>query len=177
MKEKCKHCGDQLVDVTGPVKSDILIVGDEPDWYDVTAGKAFAVGLKKHGRYVIRAGDILRDLLTQNSVRPGRVRMTNVWLHGAKKEDVCPSGWHITQTLKEISQAKYVLLSGTLPIRILLPDASAQDWSGLEILSPDLPSSTRAMGAVKVGTGFGQLGEISLAVQKFTTMIREGENE
>lgn len=177
MREKCPHCGDLLVSPTGPVKSDILIIGDYPDWFDIQTGKAFSVGYKKDRRYITRAGDILRDQLTKNSVRPERVRMTNVWLHATKKEEDCPMGWHMTKAYEEIAKAKFVLLSGTSAVNLLLPDASAQDWSGLEILSPDLPKEVRAMGAVKMATGFGQLGEVSLVIQKFTDLVREEENE
>ena len=172
-REACPHCGDLLVEPTGPIKSDILLVGDWPDWYDIMKGKAFAIGYRKHNRPIDRAGDILRDLLTANSIRWERCRMTNVWLHDKKKAEDCDHSWHVERVFKEMAKAKYVLLMGTTAVHLLLEDASAQAWSGLEILSHDLPKDTLAMGSVKMSTGFGQLGEVKLAIKRFAEMVHE----
>jgi hypothetical protein len=103
--------------------------------------------------------------------------MTNVWLHAKKKEEDCLIEWHMTKAYEEMAKAKFVLLSGTSAVRLLLPDATATEWSGLEILSPDLPTETRAMGSVKMATGFGQLGEVALAIRKFSELVHEEDNE
>ena len=173
MRDKCPHCGDQLVQPTGPIKSDILLIGDAPDWYDVVKGKAFAVGYRKNGRYIQRAGDILRNQMTANSIRPERCRITNVWLHATKKVDECDFDWHKTQIYKEIVKSKHILLMSTLSVRLLLEEAGALEWSGLEILSPDLPKGTQAMGSVKMSTGFKHLGEVQLAIKRFGEMVYE----
>ena len=170
-RDQCPHCGDQLVSPIGPIESDILLVGDEPDWFDVVKGRTFAIGYKKNGHYVDRAGDILRAKLTANSIRPERCRITNVWLHAKKKVDDCDLEWHQTQAYAEIAETKYVLLMGTSPVRLLLEDAGAIEWSGLEILSPDLPKGTRTMGSVKIATGFKHIGEVELAIKRFSEMV------
>ncbi len=172
-RTQCPQCGDLLVQPTGPIKSDILLVGDLPDWWDVIKGKAFSVGYFKFGKYVQRAGDILRDLLTANSIRPERCRMTNVWLHAAKKDTECNIDYHIEQVYKEMAKAKTILLMGTLSVRLLLQEAGAREWSGLEILSPDLPRGSQAMGSVKMATGFKHLGEAQLAIKRFSEMVHE----
>ena len=169
----CHHCGDQLISPAGPIESDILLLGDIPDWFDVVKGKPFAIGYKKNGKYITRAGDILRDLLTANSIRPERCRMSNVWLHAKKKVDECEFSFHVEQAYKEIARAKHVLLMGTLSVRLLLEEAGALEWSGLEILSPDLPKETRAMGSVKMSTGFKHLGEVQLAIKRFSELVYE----
>lgn len=173
MREQCPHCGDQLVIPAGPIKSEILLIGDAPDWYDVVKGKAFSIGYRKKGRYIQRAGDILRDQLTANSIRPERCRMTNVWLHATKKVDECDFSWHETQAAAEIAKAKYVLFMSTTAVRLLLENASALEWSGLEILSPELSKETRAMGSVKMSTGFNHLGEVRLAIKRLGEMVHE----
>lgn len=172
-REICKHCGDQLVQISGPITSDILLIGDFPDWRDIMKGIPFSVGYVKNYRRVMRAGDIMRDLLTANSIRPERCRMTNVWLHAPKKAEECEKDFHVTSVLKEMAQAKYVLLMGTDAVHLLLPDAGALEWSGLEILSPELPKTTRAMGSVKMATGFQHLGEVKLAIKRFSEMVHE----
>ena len=173
MRDTCPHCGDQLVLPIGPVKSDILLIGDAPDWFDVMKGKAFAVGYKKNGRYIQRAGDILRDQLTANSIRPERCRMTNVWLHTTKKVEECEFDWHAEKAYAEIVRVKHVLLMSTTAVRLVLEDAGALEWSGLEILSPDLPKGTNAMGSVKMSTGFKHLGEVKLAIKRFSELVHE----
>ena len=72
-----------------------------------------------------------------------------------------------------MAKAKTILLMGTLSVRLLLQDAGAREWSGLEILSPDLPRGSHAMGSVKMATGFTHLGEAKLAIQRFSEMIYE----
>ena len=171
--ETCIHCGDQLVSPIGPIESDILLIGDVPDWYDVVKGRAFSIGYKKNGHYIDRAGDILRSLLTANSIRPERCRMTNVWLHAKKKVDDCDFEWHQTQAYAEIVNAKQCLFMGTTAVRLLLEDAGAIEWSGLEILSPELPKGTRAMGSVTMNSAFKHLGEAELAVKRFSEMVHE----
>ena len=89
LRTPCPKCVDLLVEPVGPIISDILLVGDIPDWRDGLKGKPFSINYFKFGKYVQRAGDILRDLLTANSIRPERCRMTNVWLHAAKKDSEC----------------------------------------------------------------------------------------
>jgi len=170
-REECPNCGDLLVLPTGPIKSDILLVGDWPDWYDVAKGKPFAVGYKKNGFYIQRAGDILRDTLTSNSIRPDGCRITNVWLHAVKKD--CDFSWHAERTFKEMSKSKYVLLMGSTPVNLLLEEGTALEWSGLEILSPDLPKGIRVMGSVKMQTGFSGLGEVENAIKRFSEMVHE----
>jgi hypothetical protein len=155
------------------VRSNILILGDKPDWFDILKGRAFATGYKKNGRYVERAGDILNDLLTKNSIRPTACRMSTVWLHAPKKKEDCDFSWHVERAFLEIVKVKYVLLQGTLAVALVEEGASAQEWSGLEMTSTEWPTGVRAMGSVIMKTAFTHLGEAELALKRFGEMTHE----
>lgn len=164
----CPHCGDLLIEPIGPIGGKILVIGDVPDWLDITIGVPFAVGDK--GK---RAGTILRDELMRAGLDPRRVRYTNLWLHGKKKKGECDVDFHITRMLQEFVKSDYVLVAGIEPLRVLLddPTASTMDWSGLKLKSPNLPKGIMAMAMVKVATGFDTLGEIRLAIGRFSNIV------
>lgn len=163
----CPNCGDQLLSSSGPLSANVLVVGDYPDWLDVITGTPFYDKDKK-----LRAGNILRSELTRVNINPGRVRYTNLWLHAKKKKGQCEQGFHNTILIRELLKVEYVLLSGSEPLKLFLGDnATAAAWSGLSLKSPDLPSEVKAMGCVKIATGFDMIGEVRLAIQRFGELV------
>lgn len=167
-REACPHCGDLLIEPSGPINGTILIIGDVPDWLDITTGVPFYDRDRRK-----RAGNILREELMRAGLDPRRVRYTNLWLHAKKKKGECDTDFHITRMFQEFVKAEHVLVAGIEPLQIILddPTVSTMDWSGLNLKSPNIPKRITAMAMVKVATGFDTLGEIRLALGRFVDQI------
>ena len=165
-KEQCPHCGDFLLSSRGPINTNILVVGDYPDWFDVLMGTPFCGGDKK-----VRAGNIIAGELERASINPARVRFTNLWLHGKKKKGECEPGFHATAFINELLRVEFALIAGTDPLQVLLGEnISAAEFNGLPIPREVLPANVQAMAMVKASTGFDMLGEVRLAITRFGEM-------
>ena len=167
-REACPHCGDLLIEPSGPIEGMILVIGDAPDWLDVTTGVPFYDRDRRK-----RAGNILKEELMRAGLDPRRVRYTNLWLHVKKKKNECDVNFHITRMFQEFVKAEYVLVAGIEPLQVILddPKASTMDWSGLELKSTNIPKNIKVMAMVKVATGFDTLGEIRLALGRFADNV------
>lgn len=167
-REACPHCGDLLISTIGPIGGKILVIGDAPDWLDITTGSPFYDGDRRK-----RAGNILREELMRAGLEPRRVRYTNLWLHAKKKKNECDVNFHITRMFQEFVKAEYVLVAGIEPLQVILdnPKASTMDWSGLELKSTNIPKNIKVIAMVKVATGFDTLGEIRLALGRFSNLV------
>ena len=173
-REACPHCGDLLIEPCGPIGGTILVIGDAPDWLDVTTGVPFYDKDKTVSGYSRkRPGNILREELMRAGLDPRRVRYTNLWLHAKKKKNECDVNFHITRMFQEFVKAEYVLVAGIEPLQVILddPKASTMDWSGLELKSPNIPKNIKVMAMVKAATGFDTLGEIRLALGRFADNV------
>ena len=164
---KCTHCGLILLTPRGPAKSDILCVGDFPDWLDIKKGVHYCTDGWK-----TRVGDVLHEEFRLAGLNPARVRLTNVWQHAQNK--TCSFDFHSTQFFKEVVGAKFILLMGTTPLQLLTPDAKVSEWSGLEIVSKQLPKGIRALAIIKPTIALGDtLGEVRFAIENFSEMVHE----
>jgi len=166
-KEQCPHCGDFLLAARGPINTNILVVGDYPDWQDVLVGTPFYDRDKK-----IRAGNIIAGELERASINPARVRYTNLWLHGKKKKGECEPGFHATAFMNELLRVEFALIAGTEPLQVLLGESfTAAEFSSMRIPREFLPPNVQAMAMVKIATGFDMLGEVRLAATMFGEMV------
>ena len=162
---KCPHCNLLILPPRGPIKADILAIGDWPDWLDIKKGTVFHTGGWRK-----RVGDVLHNEFQNAGINPGSVRYANVWQHAVNKE--CSSGYHKTELYKEILNRRFLLLMGTETLQLFLPDAKIAEWSGLEILSPELPKDCRAFACVKPSMALGDtLGEVRFAIQEFAELV------
>ena len=164
---KCAHCGLIILSPRGPVISDILCIGDFPDWLDIKKGVHFCTDGWK-----TRVGDVLFNEFQNVGLNPTRMRLTNVWQHAQNKS--CSFDFHSTQFFKELIGAKYILLMGTTPLQLLTPDEKVSEWSGLEIVSNQLPKTVRAMALIKPTIALGDtLGEVRFGIRNFAKMVHE----
>jgi len=161
MREACKYCGNLIIEPSGPVKAEILLVGSAPDWEDIKNGEPLSG----------KAGDVLREELQRAAVIPGRCRVTNLWVHAKNPKD-CEVDFHVTRLFKELTGRKYILLMGTDAVQIFMPEISVSDVTGLEILSPDLPKDARALAMYAPSIALSdKLGETRFAIENFSNLI------
>lgn len=163
MRDECRHCGHKLIAPSGPVKSNILLIGDAPGKEEVIQGAP----------WVGKGGDVLRDELTLAGINPGRCRITNLWLHTKNPKD-CDKDFHLTKMFKEMQGREFFLIMGAETLQAFLPEAKVSEWTGLEIVSPDFPKGARGMAMVNPAIALRDVhGEVQFAVRNFAEMIRE----
>lgn len=163
MREKCKHCGNKLITPSGPIKSETLLIGASPGIEEIKQGAP----------WVGPGGDVLRKELTLAGMHPGKCRVTNLWLH-TKNPKECDVDFHLDEMFNELLGRKYILIMGAETLRAFLPDAKVSEWSGLEILSPELPKGARAMAMVNPAIALRDVhGEVRFAIRNFAGMTRE----
>ncbi len=163
MREKCRHCGHKLIAPAGPVKSEILLIGNMPEKEGIIEGSPWAD----------RGAEVLRKELLAVGMQAGRCRLTNMWLHTKNPKD-CDKDWHITQMFREVVGKKFILIMGAETLQAFLPGAKVSAWSGLEIVAPDIPKGARAMAMVHPAVALRDVhGEIQFAIRNFAEMIRE----
>ena len=162
-REKCPNCGHKLVAPSGPVKATVLLIGDTPGQEEIIQGHPWAG----------RGGDVLRAEMIKVGIHPGRCRMTNMWLH-AKNPKECDKDWHITEMFREVRGKKFLLIMGAETLQTFLPESRVSEWSGLEIISPDIPKGARAMAMVNPAIALRDVhGEVAFAIKNFAELIRE----
>ena len=163
MREKCKYCGHKLIAPIGPMKAEILIIGDSPGLEEIKQGTP----------WVGKGGDVLKRELTLAGIHPGKCRITNLWLHTKNPKD-CDVDFHAEEMFKEVLERKYLLIMGAETLRAFLPESKVSEWSGLEIVSPEIPKGIRAMAMVNPAIALRDVhGEVRLAIQNFAEMVRE----
>ena len=159
----CKICGLELIEPSGPVKSNILIIGDAPGKEEIERGSP----------WVGQGGDVLRDELTRAGLNPGRCRMTNLWLHDKNPKE-CDKDFHTTEMFKEMMGREFLLIMGAETLQTFLPNEKVSEWTGLEITAPDIPKKTRAMAMVNPAIALRDVhGEVQFAARNFAEMTRE----
>lgn len=162
--DACPKCHVRLVQPSGPKKSPILLVGDQPGWKE----KALARPL------VGETGELLEAELRRLGIElHGSMRLTNLWLHDPIDEEV---DWHLGQLLKEIKGRKLVLLMGSKVVNLLV-GKPVTTVSGLVVKSKlvDDPKTT-LMACYNPAIVFKEgeiVGELRLALEKFAKRYQE----
>lgn len=163
--KECGGCGrKRLVQPYGPIKSNILLIGEYPGWEELRAGEP----------WVGRGGEVLRTELQRAGLTYRRCRVTNLWLH-ERDEDGCDVNWHLDHLMAELVDKELILLMGSDVLNIFLPGELVSDWNGLEILSPSLPKTTKVAVAMfnPAIALHDKLGEVRFALENFVEASRE----
>lgn len=161
MRAKCKLCGKLLVDPIGPEDSPILLIGEFPGYYEVTAGTPFQGPV----------GDVLKAELTRLSVDWRRLRLTNLWGHDRSK-DADELDFHLGRLMKETQGRKGILMMGSEVSKVFV-NKNATDISGVEVTSPLLPDVEVLMASVNPAVStHGTVGEFRTDLTKFIRSVK-----
>ena len=165
----CGVCMTQIVRPQVPSGAQVMVFGEHPGQNEMEQGIPFAPSRKSWGK---STGDVLRAELYRVGVMPNQVIMTNLWLHPmpSKKEDRDNEiEWHIGQLLGIMGKVKAVLMLGDECTHAFL-DSIMGPISSLEVKVSRFPASveTITVGPNPAGVFHGAIGEIRLAIEKFS---------
>jgi len=163
----CPKCKRLIVPAYGP-EGGILLVGEFPGDEEMRHGIPF-VGV---------TGNILRTELEGVGISIDACRLTNLWLHPMTTDMYDQPGhfeWHLAQLLQELGAAKHILLMGSELAKIFLK-MRITEVCGLMMDSPYLPGDKKAMFCKHPAAAIhGTIGEIRLALQKFSSEIHNAK--
>ena len=160
MRNRCPICNAALVEAWGPIKSEILLLGEFPGKEEVREGRP----------WVGKAGEVLRNEFGRLGRSVDTMRSTNLWLHKPSKE--CDPNWHFDHAFKELAGKKAVLLIGS-EVADLFLEVPISDCTGLRVKSKMLPKTVKVAVASynPAQAMYGGLGEVRLAVERFVKLI------
>ena len=163
--DKCEVCKLPLIQPAGRPDAPLYLFGPYPGKEEINRGIPWCGP----------AGEVLKSELLRAGIAPQTCRLSNIWLHGQKKD---PTGehvaWMMDQLLADLKYAKAVLIMGSLSIRMFL-DRNVIDCNGLKVKSKWLPKNIKVAYAsynpaqVLIGT----VGEFRLAVKRFAMATKE----
>lgn len=156
--EQCQYCDSKMIDPTGPKDAQILLVGDRPDFED----------LSKNMPFVGKRGDVLRAELGIAGIDIRKCRITFVWRH----EPVKGCKGHLADVLREMEGKPYVLLIGAETGKAFAIE-KADLKTGLPIDSVFFPPDVKFATVVTNPPQNSAVGEFRLALSKFARRINE----
>ena len=157
--KQCK-CGRSIITRTGDPKARVAVLGDYPFFDELRSGVAFRGSI----------GDILRSELGKVGVQFEQLYGLHFWNH--IKTDECDVALHAQQTLEAIKDCKLILMLGNDPCQHFL-GYSAPEISGTIQKSKFLPKSIIVAGPIPASFLRGPIGELKLAIEKFTEQRRK----
>lgn len=152
-------CGRKMISPIGTNESQILIVGDHPDYED----------LQKNMPFVSRKGDVLRGELGKAGIDIRKCRLTYIWRH-EPVEKTCKG--HMGDVLREMKTRPYVLLMGAETLKAF-GIAGVDLRVGLQIESVFFPEAVKVAIATMNPPQNSGVGEFRLALSKFARRINE----
>ncbi len=162
----CPICQQRIVPASGPISSDVLLVGEFPGFEELQRGVPF----------VGEAGKILEYELFLVGLNLRGFRLTNLWQHMKPKKMDETSQQCFNQFVVELTKemrGRKVLLMGSENANTFLR-WKISDCSGLLVESPLFPNDVVFVQAcVNPATALhGTVGELRHAIQKFAERIK-----
>ena len=155
----CSNCGRIVIQPTGPVNAEILLVGDAPTVYDVKDGESWTGP----------AGEVLRNEMRMVGINYNKCRVMNMWEH-AKAKDCQPN---IDAVIQEMDGRKAVLLMGAEAVTFFTKE-NVSDVSGLEVQGDMLLEDTFVFAIFSPALALhDRLGEIRFGLERFAAAIKE----
>ena len=156
----CPTCGAGLVQPRGPLRSPILIAGDQPGWREKMKGLPL----------VGETGEVLYSELLRVGLSLEDFRLTNLWLHDEAPDEL---EWHKKWLIREMQGRKLVLLMGSKVV-MAMTGQPIMDVSGLPVRSPFAPKGCLVMASVNPAIVFKEgstVGELRLAIERFAEQV------
>lgn len=154
--EQCE-CGKFLVSPMGPPDATILLVGDSPDFEE----------LSRNAPYSGKRGEVLRAELIRANIDVRKCRVTYACRHAPAKE--CKG--HLADALQEMKGKKFILLIGAATMASFGIE-NAQAHIGLQIENFLFPKDSIVMGCLNPPQN-SAVGEFRLTLEKFSKKIKE----
>jgi uracil-DNA glycosylase family 4 len=155
----CPLCGVPLVQPTGPLDADLLLVGDMPGWREKQLKRPF----------VGETGDVLRQELLRIGIQMDDCRRTNLWLHDPtdnEEELHLHRGW----LLPELNRHPLIFLMGASVVSYVSGGRLVTEVCGLPMRGGvSLPPKTLALASVNPALVFKEgstVGEFKLAIDR-----------
>lgn len=166
MSEICSVCDTPLIKQSGPVFSEILIVGNYPTPKDIE--RLQPKDKKNLEPFVGWGGKFFRQELAKAGLDYYQCRAITLWKHKQNKEDGCEM-FMITNVIQEAKDKKLILLCGAEVVSTFL-DYKVSDTSGLWMDCKYFSGKVMPMFNPSQML-HGGVGEIRLAIKKFVMEV------
>ena len=158
-------CGLNIVEFSGNVNAEHLLILDAPDFEDVRNGFMMAGDVAEIMRNELRVIGI--DLLA--------TRVVSLWRHAKpKKKSECTVDDHVRGMAGELKGHRSILVMGNEASKILFDEAPLMDVCGLLLKSDLIPEETIITAAPNpFSLLHGMKGEMDLSLQKYRRYLDE----